>query len=354
MADKFLDKALISLSFIKVNWDRQRQDYIDNFLPFLATLIVKNNYSFIGAKPEEIDKLLKDFTREFGLIIPYHPMVVILKRAKKRGIIRKQFQQFIPTDKVYEYDFSDKMKTQERKHEELIKSFMSFCKDKYDKVLNKKKAEKTLISFLEQRGMEVLSATYDDSVLPKVESSKSELFLFNKFVESINSSNETLFQILLDIVIGHILANIILYGHEASKIYKPKLKDLNLYLDTELIFRLLGLEGNIVQSFYSEFLSQLNKQEVNLYIFQHTYNEIMDILQDALLWIDNQAYDPTKASLVLRYFKSIGYKQSDVQIFINKVDDILSNFAISLARIPNSNEYSQYQINEEKLKNFAS
>ena len=87
MTDKSLDKALISLSIIKVNWDQQRRDYIDNFLPFLATLMVRKKYESIEENPEQINKLINDFEQEFGLIIPYHPMITILNRAKKRGLI---------------------------------------------------------------------------------------------------------------------------------------------------------------------------------------------------------------------------------------------------------------------------
>ncbi len=232
----------------------------------------------------------------------------------------------------------------------MINSFTKFCKDNYDKALNKNRVEEILTSFLEQHDLEILLAAYDSSVLPKAKASVSELFLFNKFVEDIYSENENLFQILLNIVIGHVLASIILYGNEADNLYKSKLKNLNLYLDTELIFRLFGLEGKIVQSFYAEFLNQLNKQEVNLYIFQHTYNEIMGILQNAFQWAESPNYDPTKASLVLRYFKARGYKESDIQMFINSIDKFLDKYAIRKIEPPTSSEYDHYQIDVEKLK----
>jgi len=306
MPDKSLDKILISLAFIKVNWDQRKCDYIDNFLPFLATLMVRKEYESIEENAKQINRLINDFKQEFGLLIPYHPMITILNRAKKRGLIKKQEHKFVPTDKIYKYDFSGKTQAQERKYKELINSFINFCKEKYDQRLNKEEAEKILIGFLKQHDLEMLFAAYDKSALPEVKSSKSNMFLFNKFVESIYKQEQEFFQILLDIVIGHILANIVLYDYEFAKFSKPKLKDLNLYLDTRLILRLLGVEREEIQSAYSKLLAELITQGVNLFVFQQTYKEIMDILQSCLLWIENPDYDSLKASSALRYFKEGG------------------------------------------------
>lgn len=350
MTDKSLDKVLISLAFIKVNWDQQRRDYIDNFLPFLATLMVRKKYESIKENVEQINKLIDDFKQEFGLIIPYHPMITILNRAKKRGLINKQKHEFVPTRKIFEYDFSGKTQAQERKYEELINSFINFCKDEYNQRLNREEAEKILIGFLKQHDLEILFAAYDKSALPEVKPSKSNMFLFNKFVESIYTQQQELFKILLDTVIGHILANIVLYGYEFAKFSKPKLANLNLYLDTKLILRLLGVEREEIQSAYSKLLAELKTQGVNLFVFQHTYEEIMGILQSCLLWIENSNYDSSKASPVLRYFKEKGYTESNVQIFINRVDKTLIEYSIKQIDTPDPIIYSNYQIDVKKLQ----
>lgn len=352
MTDKSLGKAIFSLAFIKINWEQRKCDCIDNYLPFLATLIARRGYKSVEEKAEQINQLLNDFTQEFGLIVPYHPMITILNRARKRGLIEKRNYKFIPTDRVYEYDFSDKEEALERKYEELIHSFINFSKEKYDQQLNREEAEEILVGFLRQRDLEMLFAAYGESILPEVKPSKSEMFLFYKFVENAHSQNPVLFQTLLDVVIGHVLANMLLYEGEADRLYSPKLKNLNLYLDTRLVLRLLGVEGDIIQSFYSEFLTQTKSQGVNLFIFQHTYDEIMGILQNALLWMERPDPDPSKASPVLRYFRGEGYKESDVLMFINRVDDSLGAYNIERADTPDPNVYGCYQIGEEKLRQF--
>lgn len=62
-----MKNTLLSLAILKVNWDHLKKDYIENFVPFVATLLKKKNYQFI-----EVSKICNDFKVEFGLIIPRH------------------------------------------------------------------------------------------------------------------------------------------------------------------------------------------------------------------------------------------------------------------------------------------
>jgi len=94
-----MDNAITSLAVLKVNWEHLKKDYIENFVPFIATLIKKCNYGVI-----DVNTVCNDFKKEFGLIIPYHPMCTILTRSQKRGLIKNYgYGTFKPNkDKVAE------------------------------------------------------------------------------------------------------------------------------------------------------------------------------------------------------------------------------------------------------------
>ena len=350
MNNTLTNKTLMSLSFIKVNWDNQRKkDYIDNFVPFLATLIVRKRYQEIQESAEGINKFIADFKEEFGLLIPYHPMITIINRARKKGIIKKQEHKFIPTDKVYKYDFSGKTKEQERKYEKIIQYFEKFARDNYHKDLTKNEVENILINFLKQYDLEMLFSAYSKSALPDVKATKTNMFIFSKFVENIYKEEPNIFQILSDITIGHVLVNIILYGSNAEGFVKPKLNQLNVYIDTKVIFRLFGIEGEDFRKVYINFLDELKKQGIKLFLFRHTYDEIMYILNNSLHWISNPGYDASKASIALKYFKAQGYKESDIQILINGMDKKLVYYGIKPINTPIPKQYMKYQIDEKKL-----
>ncbi|MFA5830831.1 MAG: hypothetical protein WC878_03310 [Candidatus Paceibacterota bacterium] len=76
------NKSLTSLAVLKANWDVHGTDYMENFVPFFLHLVRAKKYKEINP-----DTLRKDFEREYGLIIPYHPTIQILNRLKKRNLI---------------------------------------------------------------------------------------------------------------------------------------------------------------------------------------------------------------------------------------------------------------------------
>jgi len=352
MANDFLNKAIISLAFVKANWDRYKSSYLDNFIPFLSTLFIRKNYTHIEEKHESIARLIVDFKDEFGLNIPYYPMVSIINRAKVKGLIKKQEHKYLPTSEIHKYDFTNKVEQEIRKYGKIIESFINFSEEEYSIKLSKEEAEETLIYFLKKYDLDILFAVYEKSALPEVKISKRENFIFSKFVQGIYNRNYELFQLFLDIIIAHILMNAVFYGESLKNFVGPKLKELNLYLDTRIIFRLLGTEGEEVQSVYRNLLKELGSQGVNLFIFSHTYDEISNILQGCLSWIEKYDYDPSKASRVLRFFKSEGFKESDVQMFIDRLDRVLKEYSITKVEPPNYSDYSNYLIDEKKLEEF--
>ncbi len=348
MSDESLNKAIRSLAFIKVNWDQEKKDYIHSFIPFFATLVCKKHYTSIPSDPNKMTDIIDDFKNEFGLIISFHALISILRQMEKLGLLQKSEIALIPTDKIQQYDFGDKIKIFDRKYENILNSFLSFVED-YKEEISLEDAEKILIAFLKEYDLEIIFISYGKSSLPSVNVEKTEMFLFNKYVEYLESKEPELFQYLVDIAVGHSLSNIINYGEEFNKVSKSSLKDTNLYLDTPFILRLIGAEGEFIKKIYSSLVGDLNKEEVNLYLFPHTNNEINDILQHCISLIDSQRYDPLKAFPVLRYFKELGYKESDVQLFINKVGNTLEKHHIKVKEGPDPNFNIEYQINEEEL-----
>lgn len=350
MDNDYLKKTLTSLALVKINWDINKGIYLDYFLPFLSTLFAIKKYNYINEDQESIEKLIIDFKNEFGLDIPYHPMISILNQAKKKKIIKKEEHRYYITNEIYKYDFTPKVKEQVKKYDKVIDAFIKFSEKKHSRKINKKEAEEVLIYFLKQYDLDILFATYRNSALPDVAPSKQNLYIFSQFIQNLFNNDYSLFQAFLDIVIGHTLTNAIFYGNEMGYFINPKLRNLNLYLDTRLILRLAGIEGKEIKNIYTNLLKEFKEQGINLFVFSHTYDEIKGILQNSLHWIEKPNYNPLKASQVLRYFKSQGFKESDVQMFINSLDRQLEENNITKIEPPDYKTYSNYLIDENKLE----
>jgi hypothetical protein len=348
-----LGKAIRSLAFIKVSWDQQRKsDYIQSFVPFLCSLIISKKYKSIPSDPKKMMTITNDFKEEFGLIISYHALVTLIRRAKNMNLLENRNNVIYPTDKIYSYDIREKIKEFSRKYEKVLEYFASFSINNYKIEITKDKAEEILIGFLKQYDLQIIFLLYENTPLPEVEIQKKDIFLFSKYVNFLNEKEPVIFKFLVDIAVGYSLSNIMNYGDEMDNVSKSSLKGTNLYFDTGFIFQLIGAEGETFQSIYSSMVKDLSREGANLFVFNHTYDEVITILENCLMLIESPHYDPTKANEILKYFKELGYNESDVELFINKVDYILRNHNIKICENPDSNMNIQYQIDEIDLQNL--
>ncbi len=339
------DRAIASLSLVKTLWDsNNKNDYIENFVPFVATLIKNKKYTHIPV--DNMEKFLEDFKNEFGLDIPYHPMLTILRRCKTKKILKKEnISYYVPiNENVIKYDFTAKELQKKAEIEELMEKFIIFAKQDFNISLMKNETYNILNSFLYDYDLDILFASqYTEHLLPETKVISSYKYIMCSYINHLRTHEYVFFEKFVDIAIGHILANSIIYNPKTN----IDLNDLNIYFDSKCIFYLLGVMGKENQKIYEKLTQTLDKNKVNLYIFNHTKDEILKILKTCLRFINSPDYDIEKASPVLRYFKDNDYNSSDIQQFIISLDEKLVSYNIKTMDTPSIKEY---KIDETTLK----
>ena len=337
-------RALVSLAYLKVLWDKEKKNILDLYIPFLVEVFIKKNITEFSE--DEIGKIKEFLQEEFGLRIPHHPVVSLLNRAKKRGILEKKEHKYhVIESKLTK--FRGKFVDAERSIQELIAKIENYTKRNFPtQQITREEIQKTLIDFLAQFEYQlVLDPTSID--LPKLsKKGKRELFILGNAIQAFYREDHHAWELFQSLVIGNILSKLLLYD---QNLLKAKYKGLNIYLDTKIIFRLMGVEGEELKNAYQNFIDELKKHGAKIWVFQHTYDEMMVILEGCYQWIDNPGYDPSKASLVLRYFKEKGYHQSDVELFKAKIMEKMEKMGVRIADSPSIDP--RYQIDETKLKN---
>jgi len=343
-----MNRSIASLALVKAMWDTYRRDYIENFVPFIATLIKKKGYTKIAIS--DFSYLINDFYDEFGLRIPYHPMETILERARKRGIINRKESHWFPNmNEVNKHDFSDRAIKKEAQVNQIVEDFIGFCKSRYNISLSDTEALNSLQSFLMSHDLDVLFASQNNTLLEEIKTTKRARYLLNTYINYIKSNNPLLYSYFIEICTGHILANTILYKNDFNNI-TGSFRKVGIYLDSGYIIRLLGMEGDAYRTAFSELTTALNVQESNLFIFRHTYDEVQVILQSCLHWLNSPQYDSSKASNVLKYFIAEGKSQSDLLQYISTFDEKLLSYKISITPTPEYSKTPERQIDETKLR----
>jgi hypothetical protein len=341
-----MNKAVASLALLKVNWDNLRRDYIDGFVPFVVTLMQKKRYDTI-----EVDTIRADFESEYGLSIPYHPMIAILDRARRQGYIRKsRTGLYLPVERRVAVDgFTDIATEQERKYRKVINEFLKYCREEYDIAVSESEADAAFVSFLREYDLDILFIAQErSSLLPELGASTAHKFLVKSFVTHAYECEPEIFAFIADMSAGHIIANTLL--HRDYDKFKGRLESCNFYLDIGFLFNVTGINGPEKREAYREFVKLLSSHQARTLVFRHTYDEYRGIMESCLQWIDSDYFDPFKASRALMYFKDQGFTASDVEQFILSVDSNLSEMNIEMVDRPDPSIDQVYQIDEERLQ----
>jgi hypothetical protein len=341
-----LNRSITSLAILKVNWDERHIDHIESFLPLFSNLIRMKHYEKI-----EVDTIKIDFESEYGLSIPHHPIMAILGRLRARGFIIKGVEGFTPNyDKIKDGNFDIISADQQRKLNKLIFAIIDFSKKEYDVALEEKVAEKALLGFFRENELSLLYATDERNILPDVEVDKSTKFLVAKFIHLAKKAEPQLFEFIVDIAVGSALAAALVYGNDLREHFAGRMRDLNLYLDTGYLFSLLGVDGEENKQAFEELTQNLVNDGAKIRVFEHTYDEMMTIFSSALYWMNQKNYEMSKASRTLKYFITNEFTETDVEMFIARVSQVLEKFKIEKTPKPKYDENIVYQIDESQLK----
>lgn len=339
-----MNRTILSLAIIKSHWEKNKSDYIDNFIPLVSSLLSERKYNVIN-----IDSFQNDFLERYGLKIPKNAFITIFNRARKKGVVKKEKGEILFNPKYSGKEIkSSETLNLERKFDKVVSSVIEFAKKEYDLEVSEREVETALLSFLKQHDLDILFATKDLSVLPQVKSTKKLKYLISTFSLYAAKKEPELFQFLLDISVGHALSGAILYSELNS--FSGKLKNLNIYFDTPIVLGLLGFDGEFKQNSTEELIKILNDELANLFILETTRGEIDKILEDAHIRLERGIYDLDKASKVLRFCHREGISASDLEQIILFLDEKLKFYNIVPSSVPSHTDNIKYQIDENELK----
>jgi len=100
------------------------------------------------------------------------------------------------------------------------------------------------------------------------------------------------------------------------------------------------------------FIKLLKARGAKLFIFEHTYDETLGIIDDCDKWIKNKRYNPVLASPVLKHFVENNFSKEEISLFSSKVNTRLAFENIIKKEAISFDELSQYKIDDQKFFNI--
>lgn len=337
------EESLISLAVLKVNWDQRGKDYVDNFIPFVAEGLRRCPQDHVAVS--QLQQVMKD---SFGLVIPQGALNTLLHRSERYGYVRRDRGVFVRVLDAIPATYAAERERVARQQRALIEKLVAFCKQRHSLDWSAEEAEDALLGHFQRASTPILAAALSGTPLPKPKGDvKNAGFLVSSFIVDLNERDPTGFGFLETVMKGYMLATA-LFLQDISKA-NQKFHDLEVCVDTRLLLRALGYEGDGLRASAQELLTLLYKMNVSLSCLDVTLDEIRRVLEAAAHTLrDRRGQNRQTLFSVYEHFLSIGATPSDVESIIARLEHSLRSLHVRVR--PRPEHTIELGLNERKLE----
>lgn len=336
------DRALTTLAILKVNQEEGRRQ-LDSYLPFLLHCLAQSTADEIST-PD----LQSNLISEFGIELPQAVLKRLLDRAKGAGKVRLEHGVYV-VDRaaIAGDDLGAVIAEAERCRGELVNELRSFALNRFANTWTEKKALNQLLAYTEGFSSRVLAAALSGDALeaePAV--SDPEQFIVHRFAAGLAEANQTLFEHLLSLVKGRMLADALSYFSDKGD-EPPSLNRVEVYLDGPPLLFVLGYAGAEIQGPYAELVEMLKRQGAIVRCFDHSVTEAREILDAAAIKARTGQSNQQFHGDVVSHLVRSGRSPVDIELLANRLPKDLLKLAIN--PVPTPPRRAHLQPDENKL-----
>ena len=330
--------TLTSLAILKVNVDHGR-DYLDYLRPFVLQVLVQH-------RPTPVtDRVVSHFIQEqFGLVIPERTVQIVLKRISRTSSLTKKHGVYQITGDLPDPQLAAKQRDAELHIRAVVRGLCEFSHNKNKSFSGEDDAVAAICTFLAEFDITCLRSYLRGTAIPKTkEKRQTDIVLVSDYVKHIQKSHQERFNSFLVLVQGHMLANALMCPDlkYASNTYGG----LTFYLDTPLLVKRLGSEGEAPQVAVHEMINLLNHLGGKVAAFSHSRDELERVLRGAADYLES----PSSRGQIIVEARRNGTTKSDLLILAASIEDKLQEAGIEVEATPRYIE--KFQIDETKFEN---
>lgn len=337
-----MTNQLIALTLLSKQWQKLNKSYLENFVPLFATLIIKNKIQ--NFEKREFSELAKKFSQEYGLPLPTYIVGPIVNKFCEKKYFTKMKEKYVTNIELLIENgllIEDEIEDTKNQYKVIIKDFCEFCRLEFSKEIDEDSAQRIIQNFIKENGTDIFMNK--EFCIDSTNISLDEKYYINKYVSTLYLEKPDFYKIIVSMAVGNI-ALLAMYITPPGSLEKSLSKCV-FYFDSSFIFPLLGIDLSERKIIIKELLADLISKGATIKIFKHTYNEIINILETATLYLESPDYDPKKANKALFFLRQEGYSKTQVELIIQSIDRVLEAEYIKV----DSEEGKILGINEQLL-----
>lgn len=336
-SDPMTNSSIASYAIIQVNWEQpNRRDYLDNFV-----LIVAEAIRQLPHDPITLVDVQSQIRNAFGFNLPQNTIKSLLNRVKRRGYIEESYDTYKRNDRALaNLNFREIQQQVLQAHEALIEGLAGFALGSYDVTWLPEQAEVALDLYLQENQVRLLSDPFTSNpneAAGSPASSQKEQFVVAKYIQHLQETQSSKLEYLERVIKGNLLANAVFLTDPST--YQRKFRDTTVFFDAPLVVYALGYTGEPRKWPVIELIDLLKAHGAHLAIFRHSYEEIIGILAACAERVRQKQFRDSYGPSI-EYFISKGYSETDVMMFIEKLDSNLVKLGLTVSDKPPYKEHA--------------
>jgi hypothetical protein len=337
-----LPKGLATVALLKSNFDAGH-DHIGMFQPF-----VLDSIRSLPAPDFLLEEIREQLAARHGLAVPVHSLRVLLNRAVHDKYIRREAGRYSRVALLDTFpDITSARARIEADHTVLGAELQAHAAKSGVRIESPNAALSLLLDFLAENQVELFLADplrTPPDIRPS-DPSKDQLKVVATYVAGLPPQGPQLVA-LRRMLEGLVLQQALLLRDIGSA--NRYFEKLQVYLDTNIIFRALGLEGEAEELATQQMLQMLRLAGAHLAVFENTIEEMKRVL---VVCEERLATTAGRLSLyptpLTRYLLKNKYGPADVRTVIALLPKQIQGLGASIKPIPPHDE--RYTLDETKL-----
>lgn len=301
---------------------------LDTYFSFFANIILEERMDTINEKD-----VASRFRKRYQIDLPLSFVRQVLSIGLMNGsIIDERGAYLVKRDVMQQYKVEDS--DFECMWSRLLSSFAKYCEVNSLSV-ETIKLEELVLSEIDKTDEVILSSEKTDPA-----EGMNELdFAWYSYVREVSRTDVDLFDFITALCASNITKQALFYSGAEGDEYRG----LCVYLDSPMIFALLGLDSKERESSYKLLVNDMKKAGCEVQVLDHNFQEVEGIITRASGWAVSTQYDIRKANNVAKFFHDSKMTQQEISEFASSLEEKLNELGIVI-------KHTEYDVFQDKFQ----
>lgn len=288
---------------------------LDTYFSFMANMISEERLSVV-----EDTVIAAKFEERYTMELPLPFIRQVLGVGVQNGsFIEDHGKYSVVVNEIAKYCFS---KTDfDALWDRLIKDFSEYCRAK-DIDISSLDINAFVLDILDDADEKILSGEKVDEQagMPPSE------YGWYSFIKEQGQLQTEVYSFVAALSASNITKQALFHAGETATDYS----DLHVYLDSPIIFALLGMDDTSRTESYKQLVADMLKARCSVHVLDHNFQEVDSIIARAAGWATNTLYDLRKANNAARFFHDSQMDETEISEFCDNIETKLNELGITV------------------------